>query len=187
MIFLIICMYSTLYFKGERNFKTKFWVPITLCLSLTRTDPSFYTLSHLILTRLNVAYHVAHVMNKRTDSERLKFYKYLKMFLSQSSSKLSGMYLFFAFLLKSYAGILSLTVQNRTWGEEAISRMSVLNIEKNYWKRLLKWTLIYLEHKKWWTDRLPIIWCKYTAESLFNFNVSCTLSPLITGLVMSLI
>lgn len=125
------------------------WVPITLCLSLTRTDTLLYTLSHLILTRLNVAYHNAYVMDKRTDSERLKFYKYLKMFLSQSRSKLPGMYLFFAFLLKSYAGILSLHVQKGTWVEEAVSRMGILNIEMKYWKRLLKWTLIYLEHKKW--------------------------------------
>lgn len=111
------------------------------------------------------------------------------MVLPQSSSKLFGMYLFFAFLLKSSAGNTEPNCSKRDMSRRSSFKNECFKYRNKLLKkiRLLKWTMIYLEHnKKWWTDRLPIIWCKYTAESLFNFNVSYILSPLITGPVMSL-
>ena len=112
-----------------------------------------------------------------------------KCFCHSKVQKLLSMCLSFASILLKAIGILGLTVQNGTWVERTVLIMSLFFIYRNKWLtkeiRLLKW--IYLEHEKWRTDRLPITWCKCIAESLFNFNVSCTVLPLKTGLVWSLI
>lgn len=84
-----------------------------------------------------------------------------------------------ASIFKSYAGILSLK-EDMSCKSNCKNKYLYIYRNKSLKKiTLLKWTLIYLEHEKRWINRLPIIWCKYIAESLFNFNVSCTLSPLI--------
>lgn len=157
-------------------------------MSGTRPATLLYILPHSILLKPDAACQNAYVRDGRIGSKRLRLYRLGNVSVIVKFKN----YLACVYPLPLYLkaiGILGLTVQNGTWVERAVLIMSAFFTYRNKWLkkeiRLLKW--IYLEHETRRTGRLPITWCKCTAESLFNFNVSCPVLPLKTGLVWSLI
>jgi hypothetical protein len=92
----------------------------------------------MILTGPDALYHTACVIHKKTGSERLRFKKYLKRFLSQPNSKTVC-----SLPLKSCAGILGMFRKEHQLKEHMEEK--VLFIYKN---DLLKQKSIYLEYEK---------------------------------------
>lgn len=88
--------------------------------------------------------------------------------MSTRSSQFLLACLFFASLLKVVVIWLACLERNMSWEQIKDFKCFI------YRNDLQKQVSIYLEHEKWWTDRLPVIWCKCIAESLSDSHASCT-------------